>query len=130
MDRISGTGRGKKDMRKGGNRPGGAGEDKHDNFPKHKEAEGDEEKKAEEPAAEGEEEKKEEPEAEPAQEQPEEEDEEALPGIDFADWQAKKQKESEKGVLKKAKAREHVDNPKEKVSYDQGEKDGIVAVKN
>ena len=33
MDRTSGTGRGKKDMRKGGNRAGATGEDKNDNTP-------------------------------------------------------------------------------------------------
>jgi hypothetical protein len=86
MDRISGTGRGKKDMRKGGNRTGATGEDKNDNFPA---AEGEEGKKEEKPAAEGEEEKKEEVET-PVEEvkvEEEEEDLEALPGSYFADYE-------------------------------------------
>jgi len=122
MDRVSGTGAGKKDQRKGGNRAGGAGEDK--NAPV---VEGEEPKK-EENAAEGEE-KKEEPEAvveEEKVEEPEEEDEEALPGIDFADWEAKRKLEKETGILAVKKQREHVDNPKDRVLDEQVSYDGII----
>jgi len=87
MDRQSGTGRGKKDMRKGGNRAGATGEPKNDDA-----AEG--EKKEETPAVEGEEEKKEEVEA-PVEEvkvEEEEEDLEALPGAYFADYELQRQK--------------------------------------
>jgi len=87
MDRQSGTGHGKKDMRKGGNRAGATGEDKNDNTPV---VEGEEGKKEEK--VEGEEEKKEEPET-PVEEvvvEEDEEDLEALPGNYFADYELKK----------------------------------------
>jgi len=89
MDRTSGTGRGKKDMRKGGNRAGATGEDKNDNTPV---VEGEEGKKEEKAAVEGEEEKKDEPET-PVEEvvvEEEEEDLEALPGNYFADYELMK----------------------------------------
>lgn len=81
MDRVSGTGRGKKDVRKGGNRAGGPGIDNND--PTAKEEEKKEEK------VEGEEEKKDEPEAPVEDFKPEEEEEdlEALPGNYFADYE-------------------------------------------
>lgn len=114
MDRHSGTGAGKKDQRKGGNRPGQTGVDKNDNFdattpvPEKKEGEEGEEEKKEE----GEEEK---PavEEEKRPEKEESEDEEALPGIDFADWEAKRK--AEKAALQKNKTRERVENTTEKV---------------
>ena len=104
MDRVSGTGAGKKDQRKGGNRAGGA------NVPEgHLPAEvfeKDEESKEVKEVAEGEgEEKKgEEPDqTEEAKEQKaEEEDEEALPGIDFRDYEASQALKKESGVLKVA----------------------------
>jgi len=86
MDRASGTGHGKKDMRKGGNRSGATGEDKHDNTPV---VEGEETKKEEKPVVEGEEEKKDEAET-PVEEkviEEEEEDLEALPGNYYADYE-------------------------------------------
>jgi len=81
MDRQSGTGHGKKDMRKGGN---------HDKPV----VEGEEGKKEETPAVEGEEEKKAEAETPVVEEvkvvEEEEEDLEALPGAYFADYELQK----------------------------------------
>lgn len=111
MDRHSGTGVGKKDQRKGGNRPGQAGVDKNDNFDaatpvaEEKKGEENEEKKEGEEEKPAEEEKK--------VEKEESEDEEALPGIDFADWEAKKR--AEKASMQHNKTRERVENTTEKV---------------
>lgn len=127
MDRESGTGAGKKDQRKGGNRAGGNRENKHDNFPAEKveeakaEAVEEEKKEGEEPVAEEAKPEVEESKQEP---QPEEEDEEALPGIDFADWEAQQQAKKT-GVLATKQAREHVEINKDRIIENTEEKQRV-----
>lgn len=111
MDRKSGTGAGKNDQRKGGNRPGQTGEDKNADTPVDEEKKGEDNEEKKEGADE-----KPEPEIEEHkrhEEKEESEDEEALPGIDFADWEAKRR--TEKAEMQKNKTRDHVENTTEKV---------------
>jgi len=124
MDRKSGTGAGRKDMRKGGNRPGQTGEDKKEEKPA---VEGEEVK----PVVEGEEEKKEEEVVPVVEEKVEEEEEdlEALPGNYYADYEVEDKKRKETGILALNKVREHVEGPKDRVIVDKSDKDMIIAGK-
>lgn len=121
-DRVSGTGRGKRDQRKGGNRTGGAGENKNDAV------EGEEAKKEEKEVKEGDEEKKEgeavveeaKVEEKKVEEEPEEEDEDALDGIDYSEYEAMKAQRSD--VLKLNVARGHVENASDRIQANTEEK--------
>jgi len=133
MDKHSGT-VGKKVQRKGGNRQGGTGEDKKDDATtpvvKEEGAEGEEAEKKEEGDEEAKAEDKEESRADRIKREEEEEaakeDEEALPGIDFADYEAQ---QADNVLLKKSAAREHVEYSKEKMIDDNTSKFGIIAGK-
>lgn len=131
MDRKSGTGRGRRDDRKGGNRTDKGEKSLETPAGEQPAVEGEESKKEEK--AEGEEAKKEEKPEEVAAEEvkeEEEEDPEALEGMDYADWEAKQALARESGVLKKAEVRAHVENPDARVIENTEEKVRISGIQS